>query len=68
MKLANFSGPGAGVGLVLPFLHSYPQPLPTCVCCQLLELVSGPFGQFSGQFSGQFLGQFLEQVPGQVPG
>jgi hypothetical protein len=53
MKLANISGPGAGVGLVLPFLHSYPQPPPACVCCQLLELVSGPFGQVSG---GRFRG------------
>jgi len=64
MKLANIAGSGAGVGLVLPPLHSYPQPLPACVLYWLFEQVLGPFGQFSGQV----LEWVLEQVPGQVLG
>jgi hypothetical protein len=31
MKLANIASSGVGVGLVLPPLHSHPQPLPACV-------------------------------------
>ena len=63
MKLANIARSGAGVGLVLPPLHS--QPLPACVLYQLLELVSRLFGQILGpfrQFSGQVLGQVLGQA------
>jgi hypothetical protein len=57
MKLANIAGSGAGVGLVLPPLHSYPQPLPACVLYQLLELVFSLFKQVLGSFR-----QFLRQV------
>jgi hypothetical protein len=67
MKLANIAGSGAGMGLVLPPLHSHPQPLPACVLYQPLGLVSGLFRQVLGPF-GQFLGQVLEQVLGQVLG
>ena len=58
MKLANIAGSGAGVGLVLPPLHSHPQPLPACVLYQLLELVSGAFQADFGAFRTVFRSRF----------